>query len=56
MKKLLKALPEITVDGIGLIGAGSISYGAWAYSHPLGFIVAGCLMLTGAYLSARAGE
>jgi hypothetical protein len=36
--KILKAL---LTDLIGLGGLASVSYGAWLYSQPLGFVVSG---------------
>ncbi|MDH6273585.1 hypothetical protein [Rhizobium leguminosarum] len=45
-------VPALLRDGIGLIGAGAIAYGAWLIFAPAGFIVAGVLMIAFALLTA----
>lgn len=42
-------------DGVGLIGVGLITYGAWLVYQPAAFIVSGSLLLIGAVLLARRG-
>jgi hypothetical protein len=42
-------------DGAGLTGCGLVSYGAGLIYAPIGFIVAGLLLIAGAYLLAKAG-
>jgi hypothetical protein len=48
------ALGSITRDVAGILGAASVSYGAWCIYRPAGFIVAGAFLLIGALLDARA--
>lgn len=46
---------DLIVDVVGIVGAGLIAYGAWLIYQPAGAIVAGALLLTGAWLfSSRA--
>lgn len=51
--RLRAALPVFMRDGIGLAGASLITYGAWRFYEPLGFIVAGGMLLCAAWLMAR---
>ena len=55
MKEIAAALPGITRDLAGLVGAGLVAYGAWLVYSPAGFIVGGLLLIAGAILTARAG-
>lgn len=41
-------------DGMVLIGAGAIAYGAWLWSEPAGFVSAGVLLVAGGLARARA--
>lgn len=52
-KKLAAALP-ILRDVAGISGVGLLSFGCWLAWRPLGFIVAGALLLAGSLLAARA--
>jgi hypothetical protein len=45
-------VPSLIIDGVGLLGATAISYGAWEIYRPVGFIVAGILMLAFAFMIA----
>jgi hypothetical protein len=45
--------PAVLRDVAGLAGAGSIAYGAWLVVPAAGFIVAGALLMVGAWLHAR---
>lgn len=38
-----------------LVGAGSITYGAWLIYAPVGFIAGGILLMAGVILNARGG-
>jgi len=44
---------DLLRDALGLAGCGLLSYGAWLCYAPAGFIVAGLMLLAGAWLSAR---
>lgn len=44
---------ELSRDALGLAGAGLTIYGVWLVYRPLGFIVAGVMMLVAAYRLAR---
>jgi hypothetical protein len=56
-KRLLKvvraAAPALIRDAAGLVGAGSIAYGAGLVYLPAGFIVGGLLALVGSLLATR---
>jgi hypothetical protein len=43
-------------DAAGIVGAALIAYGAGLVYRPAGFIVAGVLLVGGAYLAARGGD
>lgn len=43
----------VITDIVGVCGAASVAYGAWAIYHPLGFIVGGLLAMAGALLVSR---
>lgn len=45
---------SVIKDGIGLIGVGLVSYGAWLVLPAAGFIVAGCFLIVGVLLNSRA--
>lgn len=47
MKKL------ILIDVVGLVGAGSITYGVWLISEPSAFLVGGVQCLAWAVLKSR---
>lgn len=52
---LLRAVPALLRDLMGLAAVGSIGYGAWLVYAPAGFITAGVLVLAGVLaLSVRA--
>ena len=40
-------------DAMGIAGAGLIAFGAWLIYEPLGYIVAGCMLVAAAVLMAR---
>lgn len=47
-------LAALLLDVIALAGAALVTFGAWGIYRPLGFIVSGAFLLTGAILfSAR---
>ena len=48
--------PTLARDLVGLTGAGSVSFGAWMIYPPAGFIVGGLMLMTGAFLTAKAGR
>lgn len=50
---LLRVLPVLTRDGIGLCGAASIAYGAWRTYEPAGFIVGGSIALLAVLFLSR---
>ncbi len=52
-KKVLRALPALLRDAIGLAAVGAISYGAWLLHPAAGFITGGALVLTGVIITAR---
>jgi hypothetical protein len=39
-----------------IVGAASVSYGAWMISAPFGYIVGGAIAMTLGLMAARAGE
>lgn len=41
----MKMLKALFTDTMGLAGVGGVSYGAWLYSQPLGFIVGGAFLI-----------
>jgi hypothetical protein len=43
----------IARDAVGLMGCGSIAYGAWLAWHPAGFVVGGLFAVAGALMGAR---
>lgn len=45
-------VPALVRDAIGLAGAAAIAYGAWLIYIPVGYIVAGVLMIAFALLTA----
>jgi uncharacterized integral membrane protein len=45
-------LIQLVKDTIGVIGAVVISYGAWLFSQPFGFIVLGAFLMAGAALAS----
>lgn len=45
-------MKDLVVDAVGVVGAGLIAYGAWLIYQPAGFMVAGVLLLSGAWLFA----
>lgn len=45
--------PVLAVDAIGVVGCGLIVYGAGLVYQPAGFLVAGAMLLAGAWLIAR---
>jgi hypothetical protein len=49
----MPALGSIGRDVAGLVGAVSLSYGAWLVYRPAGFIVAGMLLIAGSILASR---
>lgn len=51
---VLKLAPVIVGDGAGVAGVGLVAYGSWLVYAPAGFIVAGVLLIAGAFLSGRA--
>lgn len=53
MNRVLRALPPLLLDAVGLAGAGLMSYGAWLIYVPAGFITGGALLTVGAWLLAR---
>lgn len=53
MGKCIAAAGRLLPDALGLIGAGLVSWGAWQIFPPAGFIVAGALLMSGAWLAAR---
>lgn len=56
MTRLGRMARIVARDAIGLIGAASISYGAWLIYRPAGFIIAGAFCVVFAVFSARAAE
>jgi len=52
MMKIRSALT--LTDVVGIAGAALLAYGAWLIYRPLGFLVAGALLLAGSLLLARA--
>lgn len=54
MNKLKKIAAEHWPDAAGIAGAGCISYGAGLVYLPAGWIVAGMLLMAGAWLGSRA--
>lgn len=50
-----RALPPLACDVSGLCGCGLIIYGAWRIYEPAGFVVAGAMLLIGAWFFARRG-
>jgi hypothetical protein len=42
----MKKLKALFTDTLGLVGIGGVSYGAWLYAQPLGFIVGGAFLIT----------
>lgn len=55
MRQFRAALPVLVRDAVGLGGAGLVAYGTWLVYQPAGFIVAGILLLLGAWLAAVKG-
>lgn len=53
VQRLGAAGPELVRDATGLSGAALVAFGAGEIYRPAGFIVAGALLLAGAWLSAR---
>lgn len=51
-----RALPVLLRDLIGLVGVGSIAYGAWLIQPAAGFIAGGVLLVAGALLAALAAR
>lgn len=43
-------------DGLALLGAVSLSYGAWLVYVPAGYIVGGVLLIVGGVIAARASS
>lgn len=43
-------IADVAADGLGLVGAGLLSYGGWLVYQPAGFIVAGLLLLFAAWV------
>ena len=41
---------------VGLLGVAAVSYGAYLFSEPFGFIIAGAFALLFSFLSSRAAE
>ena len=54
IKRLAAIWPTALRDLAGLCGAGCVAYGAGAIYQPAGFIVLGSMLLSAAFLSARA--
>lgn len=51
-KKLLSMLP----DSLLVIGASSVSFGAWLVHQPSGFVVAGVFLLAGGWILSKAAK
>ena len=51
--RLGAALPVMAVDAIGLAGCGLIVIGIWQIYAPASFVIAGLMLLAGAWLIAR---
>ena len=49
-----RAVPVVVRDGVGIAGAGLVSYGAWLIYQPAGYITAGGFLLAAAWLWAKA--
>lgn len=55
MKSLLRAIPTLLLDAIGVLGAALVAYGARLVYLPAGYIAAGVLLLIGVWLIAKRG-
>ena len=44
---------QILIDLVGLVGIGSVSYGAWLMYQPSAFIVSGVALVTWAALASK---
>jgi hypothetical protein len=54
MRSLVRALPEMLRDLVGLVAVAAITFGAWQIYVPAGWIVGGGLFLTGVVLHSLA--
>lgn len=52
MKRTLAALPVLARDAVGIGGGTLVTYGSWLIYPPAGFLVAGVLLLVGAWILA----
>lgn len=47
------AILTVLRDGVGIAGAGLVSFGAWLAWQPAGFVVAGVFLLALAWLTSK---
>lgn len=43
-------------DALLVLGAASVSYGAWLVNQPSGFVVAGAFLLAGGWVLSKAAK
>jgi len=53
-KWLFKTIPQIVPDVLALLGAISISYGAFLIYKPLGYIALGVMLISAAVIVSKA--
>jgi hypothetical protein len=48
--RIAEAAPGVLIDLLGLAGFAAVTYGAWQFSEPVGWIVGGVLAVAAALL------